>query len=102
MNDVFEALRALLQAHTNSLDITQDEPGAFWVNTFHVMSNGKPLFFGAVQTRKNYVSYHLMPVYVNPALLSTVSPELKKRMQGKSCFNFKAADPKTRRHRKDA
>jgi hypothetical protein len=30
-----------------------------------------------------------MPVYVNPKILNGISPELKKRMQGKSCFNFK-------------
>jgi len=29
-----------------------------------------------------------MPVYINPKLLDGISPELKKRMQGKSCFNF--------------
>ena len=33
-----------------------------------------------------------MPVYVFPELLETISPELKKRMQGKSCFNFKVVD----------
>ena len=27
-----------------------------------------------------------------PDLLDGLSPELKKRMQGKSCFNFKAVD----------
>ena len=35
-----------------------------------------------------------MPVYVDPKLLGAVSPELKKRMQGKSCFNFKEVDKK--------
>lgn len=30
-----------------------------------------------------------MQVYVNPKLLDGISPDLKKRMQGKSCFNFK-------------
>jgi hypothetical protein len=35
------------------------------------------------------VSYHLMPLYMNPTLQAMVSPELKKRMQGKACFNFK-------------
>jgi hypothetical protein len=29
-----------------------------------------------------------MPVYVFPDLLDGISPQLKKRMQGKSCFNF--------------
>lgn len=33
-----------------------------------------------------------MPVYVNPELLSDVSARLKRRMQGKSCFNFKFPD----------
>ena len=34
-----------------------------------------------------------MPIYVKPELLSTVSENLKARMQGKSCFNFKAVEP---------
>ena len=92
MHDVFEALRAILEPHTKSLNVTQNDAENFWVDTFFVMKNGKPLFFGAVQIKKNYVSYHLMPVYVKPALLDNVSPELLKRMQGKSCFNFKTID----------
>jgi hypothetical protein len=35
-----------------------------------------------------------MSVYVSPELMKGMSPELKKRMQGKSCFNFKAVDEK--------
>lgn len=34
-----------------------------------------------------------MPVYKNPSLLDNISDELKQRMQGKSCFNFKKNDP---------
>ena len=49
----------------------------------------KDMFFGAVQIRKSYVAYHLYPVYTHPELLDDVSDSLKKRMQGKSCFNFK-------------
>lgn len=33
-----------------------------------------------------------MPVYVNPKLLEGMSPALKKRMHGKSCFNFMTTD----------
>jgi hypothetical protein len=50
------------------------------------------MFFGAVMTGKAYVSYHLMPLYACPELTATISPELKKRMQGKSCFNFREPD----------
>ena len=31
----------------------------------------------------------LMSVYASPDLLRDISPELRKRMPGKSCFNFK-------------
>ena len=50
------------------------------------------LFFGAVKIGKRYVSFHLMPVYVHPELLDGISPELRQRMQGKSCFNFTRPD----------
>lgn len=56
------------------------------------MPNGSDLSCGGVQIGKRYVSYHLMPVYVSPALLDGVSPELRKRMQGKSCFSFTQVD----------
>jgi len=41
---------------------------------------------------KNYVSYHLMPIYGCPKLVESSSEKLRARMQGKSCFNFKAVD----------
>ncbi|NIW44259.1 MAG: hypothetical protein GWN30_05650, partial [Gammaproteobacteria bacterium] len=50
------------------------------------------LFYGKTNIGKNYVSYHLMPVYMYPDLLDDVSDDLKKRMQGKSCFNFRKID----------
>ncbi|MFI5133800.1 MAG: hypothetical protein ACHQEB_05660 [Chitinophagales bacterium] len=45
-----------------------------------------------VQIGKAYVSYHLMGIYMNAALQKTISKELKSRMQGKTCFNFKKID----------
>jgi hypothetical protein len=92
MDDVFEELKAIMVPITESLNVKHDDPGNYYVDTFHTMKNGKRLWFGGVQIKKNYVSYHLMPVYVNPELLTDISAGLKKRMQGKSCFNFKAVD----------
>jgi hypothetical protein len=45
------------------------------------------------RSKKIYVSYYLMPVYVCPDLLKGLSPELIKHMQGKSCFIFKKVEP---------
>lgn len=50
------------------------------------------LMFGAVNVGKRYVSYHLMCMYMAPDLLEAMSPELRRRMQGKSCFNFTKVD----------
>jgi hypothetical protein len=38
------------------------------------------------------LTYRLFPLYFNPALQATVSPELAKRKQGKTCFNFQRPD----------
>ncbi len=90
---VFAALREIMAPHAARLQVTRDDDRELYVDTRHVQKNGKPLFFGAVQVKKAAVSYHLMPVYLQPDLLHGVSPALKARMQGKSCFNFRACEP---------
>ena len=56
--------------------------------------NKKPIGFAAVRIGQNYVSFYLMPIYMNLKLQATISPELKKRQQGKACFNFAEVDGK--------
>ena len=79
----------MLHTHARQLLVTADTPTDF-VMALPTKKDrtGRPLFVAGVQIRKRYVSYHLMPVYMHPALLNTLSPALKKRMQGKACFNF--------------
>lgn len=89
---VFTELAAILRPYATKLSVEEDTPTELYVDTRHIQKNKKPLFFGAVQQKKNRVAFHLMPVYLKPALLDGISPELKKRMQGKSCFNFSTTD----------
>ncbi len=91
---VFEQLRKILEPFEPNLLVKVDAPGSYSLDTPYSEQYKKEMFFGAVQINKNYVSYHLMPVYVFPDLLDGVSPELRARMQGKSCFNFRTLDPK--------
>jgi hypothetical protein len=91
---VYSALHAILAPYSIKLDAKRDTNSELWLDTRHVQKNGKPLFFGAVQVKKSYVSFHLMPVYLKPDLLDETSPDLRARMQGKSCFNFKSVEPK--------
>jgi hypothetical protein len=90
---IFHALRGILVDHAPRLVVVVDAPGRFHLDTGSAAPNGGPLFFASAQIKRNYVSFHLMPVYMHPALLVPVSPALRKRMQGKSCFNFKRLDP---------
>jgi hypothetical protein len=89
---VFTALCQVLDAHGDQLAVQTDKPGNYHTTIPSVLHRGKPIYFAGVRTGKNYVSFHLMAVYCAPELLKGMSPELKKRMQGKSCFNFKAID----------
>lgn len=92
LGEVFERLREILIPYANDLDLKKDSSDSVYIDTLHIMKNKKPLFFGAVQIQKRYVAYHLMPVYVSPDLLDDISDDLKKCMQGKSCFNFNKVD----------
>lgn len=49
-------------------------------------------YFAGVKVGKDRVSFFLKPVYTDPDLLIPLSPGLRKRMQGKSCFNFAQID----------
>jgi hypothetical protein len=93
-DEVFERLKALFRPYAKKMDAACDDENYYLLNTRHIMKNKQPLSFGGVRRGKNYVSFYLMSVYACPDLLKTMSPELKKRMQGKSCFNFKEVDPK--------
>ena len=91
---VFGKLKAIFKPYAKKMVVVQDTPNRYYLDTHHIMKNKKPLCFGAVRLGKNYVSFYLMSAYASPDLLKAMSPELKKRMQGKSCFNFKEADEK--------
>ena len=90
---VFEQLRNILKPYAENLTLKTNTPETYYLDGPYSEKWEKQLFFGSAQIKKNYVSFYLMPVYMYPELLNGVSPELKKRMQGKSCFNFKKVEP---------
>ena len=90
---VFEQLRSILKPYAQILNVKADTPDTYYLDGPYSAKWKKELFFGSAQIKKNYVSFYLMPVYMYPDLLKSASPELKKRMQGKSCFNFKRVEP---------
>lgn len=90
---VFEQLRNILKPFESKLTIRTDSADTYYLEGPLSEKWKKHLFFGSTQIKKNYVSFYIMPVYMYPDLLKGISPELKKYMQGKSCFNFKKVEP---------
>jgi hypothetical protein len=92
LTPVFERLRGILQPYAPRLTVVHDTAENYYLDAGWSERWKRVVFFGAATLRKRYVSFYLMPVYAHPALLDGISPALKARMQGKSCFNFTSVD----------
>ncbi len=96
MNSAFESifarLRKILEPHSDRLKVTADAPDCYCLELAFSPKLKKALPAAWVKIGKAYVSYHFMPVYMFPQLRERLSDGLRARMQGKSCFNFKALD----------
>jgi hypothetical protein len=89
---LFRRFRSMLEPYATKMFVSADSAQWFGVDMAPEAERDPTTWFGATRVGKRYVSYYLMPIYVKPDLLDDVSPELKKRMQGKSCFNFAKVD----------
>jgi hypothetical protein len=91
LSAVHDRLRAILAAHADGLLTTKDGPDGMTLEVPGLQ--GKPWgYVAGTRVGKRYVSYYLMPVYASPELKASMTPELRRRMQGKSCFNFTTID----------
>jgi hypothetical protein len=83
LRDILAPYRSRFTVTEGGSGLTLEMPG----------QEGKPWgFVAGTRVGKRYVSFYLMSVYGQPALLDSLSPELRKRMQGKACFNFTQFD----------
>jgi len=84
-------LRRILEPYRGQLTVTADGPAGMILEMPGF--EGKPWgYVAGTRIGKSYVSFHLMSVYSDQELIGSMSPELKRRMQGKSCFNFTKID----------
>ena len=88
----FRELKAILEPYGDKLRAAHDKPNYYYLETHDKPYRGRAIMFAAVRTGKAYVSFHLFPLYARPGMVAGISPALKKRMQGKTCFNFTAPD----------
>ena len=100
LGPVHDRLRAILDPYRDHLSVTRDGPGGLVLEVPGL--EGKPWgYVAGTRLGKRYVSFYLMPVYASSDLATTISADLRKRMQGKSCFNFADIDEALRRMRTD-
>ncbi|NIJ09323.1 hypothetical protein FHS31_002955 [Sphingomonas vulcanisoli] len=91
---IFKALRLLYAKHADACVLLADDADRYILGTHEVRQrDGYRTWLGGVEIKKSYVSAHLMPLYIHPDLIETMTPDLRRRMQGKACLNFKRIDP---------
>ena len=84
-------LREILEPYRGRLVATKDGPDGITLEIPGL--EGRPWgYVAGTRLGKRYVSLYLMPVYAFPDLDETISPALRRRKQGKSCFNFTTVD----------
>lgn len=91
---VHERLRRIMLDAAPGAVIAADRPGDLVLHTREIdPKTRRPVWFGAVSIKANYVAYHLFPLYSTPELGQDMSTGLARRRQGKSCFNFSKDEP---------
>ena len=56
---IFEQLKTIYTPYAERLVLTADDAGNYSLNTLYSAQYKKEVFFGAVQIKKTYVSFHL-------------------------------------------
>jgi hypothetical protein len=101
MESIFGSLRAILQKHAGTFSVKdgsprtyclEGAPGAATLRAWGGKARRPTIPVAWVQVGKAHVSFHLMALDGNSALRDGMSEQLKARMQGNTCFNFKKSD----------
>ena len=101
LESVFARLRGVLVQYASHFHVTQDcaekygleaAIGTATLRAWKGKVRTPRIPVAWVEVRKTYVSYHLMGLPGSPELVSGISAELRRHMQGKACFNFKVLD----------
>lgn len=103
---VFDELVKMLRAEAGGFAVLTEIPNSKAKEKkpgFHLYSKGEvevmgrrqQMYFAGVIQQKSTVGFYMMCVYCDPKGFA-LSPALKKKMTGKSCFHFKALTPELR------
>lgn len=100
---IFARLKGILEKSAGGLTVSPDTAtqyglvgpvGPATLQAWGGKKKSETVMVAWIHIGKAYVSYHLMGLYGAPQLGEGLSDGLKKRRQGKTCFNFKTVDEK--------
>jgi hypothetical protein len=94
--ETFDALKAVLVAHSKGLRVTKDEATHFQLHTAGpVEFEGRKLpniYFAWLKEGKHDTALHFFPIYSHPQRFADLPPNLRKKLTGKACFHIKTVD----------
>jgi hypothetical protein len=76
------ALQKILEPYEKSFQRIPGRSDRYWLETKSAAYQGRPFYFAGVSMNKNYVSFHLVPMYLRPEMAKNISPALSRRRQG--------------------
>ena len=91
LSQVFEALAGILVPYARLLDSEMHPNMGYCLKVTHGRP-AKEIYFGSVKLQQDHVSFHLFLLYAYPDLEAQMSPELRKRLEGKTCFRIERFD----------
>jgi len=72
LEPVYQRLKSILEPYGLRLYVTDERPTTYGVDVAPDGERNPTTWFGGVRLGKRYVSYYLMPVYVDPSLAKTI------------------------------
>jgi hypothetical protein len=88
LQGTFRVLKGLLAHYAPRLHASEDSETLYMLECGYVPEMKRSMAFAGVQIRRSFVSFHLLPIYSHPELLSGISDALRKRLAGRTSFNF--------------
>ncbi len=91
LSQVFEALAAILVPYARLFQSEMHPNMGYCLKASHGRP-AKELYFGGVRLHSDHAKYHLFLLYSYPELEAGMSPELRQRLEGKTCFRIERFD----------
>lgn len=90
--EVFQKLKEILKKYEPPFSHKIDTDAGYDLWSFRAVEmfgrKYPEVYFGGIVLRGKYISLYNMAIYMNKKLTENLSPALKKKLSGKSCFHL--------------